>query len=150
MKTLAFTVQYDNLARELMTSCGISMAFHPKKFANPQIKQYHALWDTGANGCVISRRVADHLDLKPIGIRQVYTASSGKAISVNEYLINIFLPNNAVATFIRATEGTLNDFDVLVGMDIISIGDFAITNTGGRTLFSFQMPSTHRIDFAQK
>lgn len=32
-------------------------------------------------------------------------------------------------------------------MDIISRGDFAITNFGGKTTFSFRIPSTEEIDF---
>jgi hypothetical protein len=32
-------------------------------------------------------------------------------------------------------------------MDIITQGDFAITNFGGRTMFSFRLPSLESIDF---
>jgi len=35
-------------------------------------------------------------------------------------------------------------------MDIISKGDFAITNLSNKTKFSFQTPSTNDIDFAVK
>ncbi len=47
-------------------------------------------------------------------------------------------------------EGDLHDFDVLIGMDIISQGDFSITHEGNRTIFSFQTPSTHNIDFVEE
>ena len=39
------------------------------------------------------------------------------------------------------------NFDVLIGMDIIGSGDFAITNHKGKTVFSFRIPSIGRIDF---
>ena len=39
--------------------------------------------------------------------------------------------------------------DVLIGMDIIGRGDFAVTNLAGRTRVSFEAPSTRRIDFAE-
>lgn len=37
--------------------------------------------------------------------------------------------------------------DVLIGMDILSQGDFAVTHFEGKTCFSFRMPSIRRIDY---
>jgi hypothetical protein len=50
----------------------------------------------------------------------------------------------------KATESELTGMDVLIGMDIISSGDFAVTASQGKTKFSFQYPSTHDIDFAKE
>jgi len=36
---------------------------------------------------------------------------------------------------------------MLIGMDVICKGDFAITNFQGNTTFSFRMPSMYEIDF---
>lgn len=44
-------------------------------------------------------------------------------------------------------DGKLTDTDILIGMDVISLCDFAITNTGTETKFSFQVPSTLDVDF---
>lgn len=40
-----------------------------------------------------------------------------------------------------------NTRDVLIGMDIINQGDFAITNQNDKTMLSFRMPSRESIDF---
>jgi hypothetical protein len=41
-----------------------------------------------------------------------------------------------------------NDFDVIIGMDIITCGDFAISNYGRKTVVSFRIPSQNPpIDF---
>ncbi len=40
--------------------------------------------------------------------------------------------------------------DVLIGMDIITQGDVAITNLGGNTVFSFRIPSQKQVDFVQE
>jgi uncharacterized protein YchJ len=48
------------------------------------------------------------------------------------------------------TEGTISGGDVLIGMDIITRGDFAVTNSDGRTTFSYRWPSTKRIDFVKE
>jgi hypothetical protein len=34
-----------------------------------------------------------------------------------------------------------------MGMNIISMGDFSITNLGGNTTMSFRVPSIQRIDY---
>ena len=39
------------------------------------------------------------------------------------------------------------DADMLIGMDVITLCDFAITNSGAETKFSFQAPSQFDIDF---
>ena len=36
---------------------------------------------------------------------------------------------------------------LLIGMDIIDLGDFAVTNADGITAFSFRIPSVEEIDF---
>ena len=75
---------------------------------------------------------------------------SGKDL-VNTYLINIVLPNNVEVANLRVSEGKLiGKANVLIGMDIITRGDFAVTNFRGKTVFSFQMPSIGHIDFTQR
>jgi hypothetical protein len=67
------------------------------------------------------------------------------------YLVSVFLPNNVCFSPLRVTEGDLvGDVEVLIGMDIIGRGDFAISNKDGKTAFSFRMPSLERIDFVEQ
>ena len=40
--------------------------------------------------------------------------------------------------------------DVLIGMDIISKGDFAISNYDEKTQFSFRLPSQKDVDYKQE
>ena len=43
------------------------------------------------------------------------------------------------------------DEEILIGMDIITLGDFAICNTGEKTSISFAVPPfPNRIDFTGK
>ncbi len=149
MEPKAFTVLYDGIAQCLNTSCGVSRAYNPKYQPDtppPEIHEYPALWDTGAMGSVIDGSVVQELDLKPTGNARVFHAN-GESI-VNTYSISISLPSGVIFPTVRVTEGCLNGAKVLVGMDIISIGDFAVTNKGGRTKFSFQVPSVNDIDFS--
>lgn len=37
--------------------------------------------------------------------------------------------------------------DVIIGMDVLGNGDFTVTHHGGKTTFSFCIPSRREIDF---
>jgi hypothetical protein len=51
---------------------------------------------------------------------------------------------------IRASENTVEGCDVLIGMDVITTGDLAITNHNGKTTFSFRVPACEEIDFVEE
>lgn len=48
---------------------------------------------------------------------------------------------------VRVTKGNLGTADILIGMNIINLGDFAVTNKNGATKFTFRVPSQTDIDF---
>lgn len=145
----SFTLQSDGILRVLQTPCGVCPAYDPLSGdTHPKVEQFTGLWDTGATGTVISQECAKKLNLKPISKAKVFHAN-GESI-VNVYAINIFLPNQVGFQFIKVTEGVLNGTDLLIGMDIISRGDFVLTNFAGKTTFSFRVPSTQRIDFVEE
>lgn len=66
------------------------------------------------------------------------------------YLVDLVLPNNILVRDVRVTEGRLNGFGMLIGMDIINLGDFALTHRDNNTVFSFQIPATHDYDFVKQ
>ncbi len=142
----SFTAKANGIANVLQSTCGVCPAFDPLSGKeHPKVNTYVGLWDTGASGTVITKKIVDDFALKPIGKTKVYHAD-GESI-VNVYYINIFLPNQVAFKFIKVTEGNLSGFDVLIGMDLITKGDFAVTNFGGKTSFSFRVPSLEEIDF---
>lgn len=146
----SFTIEYNSLVEFIATKCGISKAFntvYQPDMMPPDFVEFHALWDTGAMRSVISTEVVKILGLLPVGQAKVYH-TNGVSI-VKTYLIDILLPNAIEFSAVLVTEGILGDTDVLIGMDIISKGDFAVTGSNGKTKFSFQVPSTHDIDFSK-
>jgi predicted aspartyl protease len=112
------------------------------------IETFRGLWDTGASTSAITKHVADKLGLIPTGI--VSFTHAGGSSATNTYLVNIILPNNVEIRSLRVCEGILSGQDVLIGMDIIGLGDFSICLKDGKTKFSFQIPSTHDMDFVQE
>jgi hypothetical protein len=78
---------------------------------------------------------------------KVHTASGTDIVPT--FYVSIGLPNKIVIPVLQVTQGVLTGTDVLVGMDIINSGDFAVTNRDGKTVFSFRMPSVECIDFVK-
>ncbi|MEH0154034.1 retroviral-like aspartic protease family protein [Limibacter armeniacum] len=151
LKYKAFTLKSTKgLVRELKSHCHVSPGFDPKLIDPKTVRfqEFTALWDTGASGTVISKRAAQMLNLKPVGRIQVNHAN-GTDIK-NRYLVNLFLPNEIGFSLVSVTEGVLQGFDLLIGMDVITRGDFSITNYEGKTTFSFRIPSMNEVDYVQE
>ena len=151
MNVRAFTQEYNCPVTSLPTQVAICKAYNPQIVPptfHPEFKTFTALWDTGAEASVITKRVAEQLGISPNGSAVSYNA--GGSCIVNTYLVNIGLPNNVIFQALRVSEGELTGFDVLIGMDIIGRGDFAISCVNGKTKFTFQLPSTHDIDFVKE
>jgi predicted aspartyl protease len=106
-----------------------------------------AIWDTGANGSCITPLVVQALGLKSFQKAYVHTAA-GEAIQ-DVYEVCIHLPNG-VSVNVQVTEVPYlsNDFEALIGMNIISLGDFAVSNFEGLTQMTFRVPSVEHADYA--
>ena len=145
----AFTTKFNARSNILISDVGISEAYDPAS-ANPQpsVIKFNAIWDTGASGSVINQQVISKLGLQPIDKKEVHTANGKRNASV--YLVNIYLPNQVAFLAIRVTDGDILGSSVLIGMDIIGSGDFAVTHSDGKTCMSFQMPPNMEIDFVKE
>lgn len=113
--------------------------------SHPAIETFEAIWDTGATNSVITQKVIDACSLVATGVAEVHGVNSTSLSDT--YLVNIVLPNKFIVSGARVTKGDLPDAEILIGMDVINQGDFAVTNHGGKTIFSFRMPSQEHIDF---
>lgn len=150
ISSLSFTTKHDGLANTLPNNVGVYRAFLPSSpLKSSDIKNFRAIWDTGATNTVITEKVVKTCKLEPTGVTLVHTVGGTKR--ANTYLVSIFLPNKVVFGQLRVTEGEVfGQTDVLIGMDIISQGDFAVTNVEGKTTHSFRIPSVERIDFVEQ
>ncbi|NNN10151.1 MAG: hypothetical protein HKL85_13290 [Acidimicrobiaceae bacterium] len=113
---------------------------------NKQTADLIGIWDTGASGTMITQRVVDELEIKPIGRTEVHHAQGSDESPV--FLVDLQLPMKVVIQGLTVTLGKLPPgVDVLIGMDVIGTGDFAVTNVGGMTTMSFRVPSQVKIDY---
>jgi hypothetical protein len=99
-----------------------------------------AIWDTGATGSVITPRLQSLLKLFPIQSVLVKAVNSEERVDL--VIVTIGLPNKIRFNNLKVTVCELNSpgIDMLIGMDIISKGDFAVSNGANSTLFSFAIP----------
>ena len=110
--------------------------------------EFDAIWDTGATGSVITQTVVDACGLVATGMTVVHHVDGES--QQETYLVNIALPNQVGYSVVPVTKGDLGaGADVLIGMNIINAGDFAVTNFDGITKFSFRVPSVGHIDFVE-
>ncbi len=137
----SFTVSYNKRTNKLRVEILVSK--HLSRMANFDLevqnaKKFIGIWDTGATNSVISQKVINECGLVATGMTMVHSATEAKLCET--FFVSIFLPNKVVFPFVRVTRGVLTDCDILIGMDIISTGDFAITQHDNKTKFSFRFP----------
>lgn len=149
IEVAAFTIKATGILRELRTEVGVlpsTFASHEGVIPQFQNKPVQAIWDTGATASVINDKTADELGFQSVGFANVSTANG--ICSAPVYICDIYLPTGIVVPTVEITGGNLGDnTDMLIGMDVIALGDFTITNLGGDTWFTYRMPSMQRADY---
>ncbi len=109
------------------------------------------IFDTGATSTVITQETADFLGIKQTGVTTVSTASHTGMIT-STYRVDLYLKADLKVQGVDVTIGKIaseHGFDCLIGMDIIALGDFSITNYNGQTCLSLRIPSCHEIDYVK-
>ena len=139
-------VLYSGIPRDLITKVKIS--FFPASRDNESV-MVNAVWDTGATHSALSPIVARDLHLKTIDSTVVHGVNNSKESDI--VIASIYLSDNISITGKRFTVNEIPGADVLIGMDIIMLGDFAISNGGGKTQLSFAIPPfVNKISFTEK
>lgn len=102
----------------------------------------NAAWDTGATNTIISPEIVKVLGLLPSGKGAV--SAYGGVLEVNTYTIDLCFDNGYKIANLEVMSGDDEndfDYDVLIGMDVITKGDFCISTVNDQTVFSFRMPA---------
>ena len=134
-----FTEKYKRVQRKLINSAVVIF--------KDNMMPVKAQWDTGATGTCISKELVNKMNLIPTGKLKIHTPS-GEGI-VNKYMVDLVLNKELIIKNLPVIDSEIGaqGIDVLIGMDIISLGDFAISNFEGKTQFSFRIPSQNDVDY---
>lgn len=107
----------------------------------------NAIWDTGASRSMITQRVAEALSLESLKMQPVTSIGAEEMRPVFSVSVGIAKDLKFVNIPVMGVTKLTEEHDALIGMDIISQLDFAITNFSGNTTHSIRFPSLHEIDY---
>lgn len=131
---LVIRLDFNGFAREIRSTATI---IDPN--SAQQVELTKAIWDTGATNTTIRHDIAEFLGLSRMGFANVHTAN-GITLQPT-YLIELKLPNNLTIKNLTVAGGDLGpETEMLIGMDLIAIGDFILQNDRGKTQFCFCWP----------
>ena len=138
----AFTEKFKDFNGRIITN--ESILYDEERDVNIRVE-----WDCGATYSSISKELAQELGLKPCGM-ETTTSTTNSELS-NVYEIILILHNEIGIPMKVSAVSNIHDsgIDMLIGMDVIALGDFAISTYNEETCFSFRYPSQGLIDFTK-
>ena len=99
----------------------------------------NALWDTGATISAITPKLVKELNFIPVGTVAVRGITG--FMDVEFILATIQLPSGLLQQNIKmAVCDFSQDINIILGMDIITLGDFELLHGSNQTNFSFTVP----------
>ena len=133
--------QFDNRKDAIITNCFIVMPSDvvDKNGDRRYCRIENAVWDTGATNTVISPEIVEALGLKPTGKSSI--SAYGGIVETCTYKIDLCFDNGYRIQNLEVMSGDYSDYDVLIGKDVITQGDFCVSTVNGKTSFCFRMPS---------
>ena len=141
-----FVKEYDRKADAIVTNAILMPAGEVREDRPlpPYVYTENAAWDTGAQVTIISPRLVETLGLLPCGQGQ-FMGIGGDQVS-DAYLVYVGLSNGDLIGEVKVYCSEIDDYDILLGMDIITETDFLITNKDARTTFQFRSPSEDGVE----
>ena len=144
-KRRAFTIELSKIAREIPLEVSVI-----NDFVEPAKKRKcTAIIDTGATISVIPPSVAEELGLENMG--EITTAGiHNKPEKSKKYMVTFGLPNG-IKIDAEVVGAEVAGVEVLIGMNVISKGDFAMTHTkDGELIAAFAHPPLGKeVDFGE-
>jgi len=145
-KHVTLSYYFENKQNRLI----IPVQIHSVPFNSMRSLSINALWDTGAMMSAITPEIMDKLKAPPVDRKKIAGIHTSQEVDIVS--ITLELPNSVIKrTFKVAVCNITSNTEMIIGMDIISLGDFALSNGNAQTLFSFAVPPFRdKIDFTKK
>lgn len=119
-------------------------------YLNDKLIPIKALWDTGSSESVISSNLVKKLSLRSIGSALLNGTSLSCKTKIYEI---IFLLAEKQRISLQVTESSQignSGIDLLIGLDVIGMCDFAISTDDENLYMSIRFPSQGLIDFTKE
>ena len=100
----------------------------------------NALWDTGSTESLISKKIVKMIE--PILKNKSKYVTRDVVIECETYAVSLSLSDEITFRDVLMKKADLSDknVDIIIGMDIISRGDFEIRNYNNLVEFAFRIP----------
>jgi len=141
-----YTQVYKENSSAIQTSCIVFPL--DAQISGKRYYSENALWDTGAEISVISNKIAKELGLVSIGEGELGGIGGDSVSSI--YEIHLGLPSGELIQGLMVMSDDLQDHDILIGMDVISQCDLAISHPQDLMRFTYERPSKRDIDFTKE
>ena len=148
-----FTVSYQEIVNELISPIKFLPILSADESNSKNPVDVDALWDTGAMVTCMKPSLWENLLIRPFDTsNRIELTGIGGSVKTLFTIANLFLAPNLLIEFCPVY---ILDFpgntDILIGMDIIGMGDFVVCNANNKTSFSFAIPPfPDRIDLVEK
>lgn len=148
MKYKAYTLNLGHSPQSVTTDILVSYPLRTGDVAMPgKALRCKCKWDTGSNITCITHDLFHRLNI-PTYDEIIVKTPHGTSTYTNTAKISIGLPNGQIVPDVEVCVANMVETDVLIGMDIITMGDFSLTrNKFGEVIFSICMPHVKEVDF---
>jgi hypothetical protein len=125
--------------KDVVTKVTVGKAVEPGEHIDPAWN-CDALWDTGASMSFIGPDLVSLMDLQQAGLVDT-TDFDGKVERFPAYYIALVAKGSFGFSRIRVGfQPKKHPYDLVIGMDVIQIGDFCLDNSSGKTKLTFKYP----------
>ena len=141
-----FRIVYPGVTKTLKSIINIGFGQITTETVNNFGEPVLAVWDTGATRSCINETFALKYKLPISGMTICRGVNSQQ--QVNTYVVSLVLPNNNYVNDIEicSCDSTF-PYGMLIGMDIISKGEFMVCTHNNITVYSFQNPAISLLSF---
>ena len=143
---MAYIRHYDGFVSAILTDVYVFADEETEqgKIPSKRLFTHNAAWDTGAEVTIISPRVVETLNLQPFEHTSLMGIGGDEQVGV--YKIHLGLPNGYLYKNLIVYSSDIDDYDVLIGMNLIAQSDFFLTCIDGKNRFAFDIPATGKAE----
>ena len=149
----SFKKDFEKLSKILLMPIDVLPVASSDEVLSKTPVRLKALWDTGATLTAIKPKLRDMLKLHMVRTGSSATvAGLGGIFDADYTVLSLRIRDNFEINWcpVYVLDYTV-DVDIIIGMDIIGMGDFVVSNTDKKTSFSFIIPSLpEKLDLTEK
>lgn len=125
------------------------MVFNPEALTAGIV---NAMWDTGAESCIMSARLAERLGFRFKAKARAKGLTGSSTTTVGYAYISLAAGAGIITTKAYIVDGHVggDEYSFIIGLSVISLGTFTVSYKGADTNLSFVVPSDRLVDYTEE